>query len=90
VAPSPATCSADQTPLTTDKPDSITELFARYPQVTDAQVDAVIAHLREVRKTIGQDQKPLPKPKAPPKAKASPKAKLTADELKTLLGEIKL
>lgn len=85
--------TATPTPLTTDKPDSITELFDRYPDIPDEAIDRVIAHLRETRAQIGADQKPVkvPKPKAEPKGKGPARPKLTAEELALLLDvEIKI
>lgn len=74
-------------PLAVDDVDSITELFARYPEVTEAQARRVVAHLRATRGKIGQDQKPTKTPKvAAPKAGAKPK--LTAEELAELLGDM--
>lgn len=71
-------------------PDSITELFARYPEVTPEQAAKVVAHLRATRGKIGQDQKPIKEPK-PRAAKADPKRpKLSAEELADLLGETPL
>lgn len=56
--------------LTTDKPDSISELFAKYPAVDPEQARRVILELRKERAKLGEDQKPQ---KAPAKAR-TPKA----------------
>lgn len=56
--------------LTTDKPDSISELFSRYPKVDPEQARRVILELRKERAKLGEDQKPI---KAPAKVRA-PKA----------------
>lgn len=85
--PSPPTTEA-ASPLGDPGPDSITELFSRYPDVPKDAARKVVAHLRATRGKIGLDQKPIKEPKA----KAAPKpgkAKLSAAELADLLdGDI--
>ena len=78
---------ADETPegLTTDKPDSITELFAKYPAVSPADAKRVVLELRAMRAKLGEDQKPI---KAPAKARVpkapAKKIQSTGDLLKEL------
>lgn len=83
VQPGPTT----EDPIQAPGADSITELFSRYPDVTQEQAKRVITHLRETRGKIGLDQKPIKeaKPRVS-KAKSDPKKpKLTAAELADLL-----
>lgn len=77
---------AKASPLGDPGPDSITELFNRYPELPEDKLKAVVAHLRATRGKIGQDQKPVKEAKA----KAAPKGptkKLSAEELAALLDE---
>lgn len=79
------TVPIESSPLGDPGPDSITELFSRYPDVSPEQARRVVAHLRATRGKIGLDQKPIKEAK--PKATKPPaKGKLTAAELADLLG----
>lgn len=67
-------------PLTTEITDTISELFARDPlDWTDAQIDGMIAHLREQRKVF------LAKPAKPEKASKEPA--LTKEQTASLSTE---
>lgn len=79
---------AEASPLGDPGPDSITELFSRYPDVTPEQAKRVIAHLRAMRGKIGQDQKPIKEAKPKAVAKPGNSKKLSAEELAELLGDL--
>lgn len=84
----PSPTEAKPSPLGDPGPDSITELFARYPEVTEEQARRVVAHLRATRGKIGQDQKPIKAPKKVAAPKATNSKKLSAEELAELLGDM--
>lgn len=74
-------------PLTTEKTDSIGELFDRDPLTwTDDEVDAMIAKLRETRKDLDVNQAP----KAKAKVTAEKKAKVEAMSVDDLFKELKI